>query len=219
MFPVVGVLVLALAGGCASGTWPSSGDAGSGGSDAGRGGELVLPDDAPPRLRRAFEKATSAEEKRDEVQQQTLDIVDAYSPPPAAPVDFGQTADAGEPPADAEVVRPEPGEPTTTPGVVVVEPPAPGDTYRPAPGGPQRAVPAATVPPEVREAIANWVEAQRRRQRACAQIGKELDEAQRRSGTGRSVSAVCSVDDIPAEFLPWLRRLGYDEGELSGRGQ
>nr|BFE70628.1 hypothetical protein GCM10020092_039290 [Actinoplanes digitatis] len=95
---------------------------------------------------------------------------------------------------------------------------APGDTYRPAPGGPQRAVPAATVPPEVREAIANWVEAQRRRQRACAQIGKELDEAQRRSGTGRSVSAVCSVDDIPAEFLPWLRRLGYDEGELSGRG-
>lgn len=198
--------VFLLTTGCTSGREPSGGDAGSAGvTDSGAGDGFELPADASPRLRRAFERAVEAETERDQAQADALAIVEQYPVPSVAP----------EPPTPGPTLPA--GGVTDPPGQSGSDPSATGDTAAPTANADvaaepvQVAPPQPTVPPDVRQGLNEWVEAQRNLIRKCLAVEAEHKTSE---GFGQRVDPVCRAERTPSRFLPWLQLMGYTETAL-----
>ena len=189
---------------------PSTSDPAPAVTNTGRGGGLTLPKNAPPRVRKAVEKAQSAEDERDRIQAEALEIIREH-PPPDVPVATtpGDPAGSSEPCADtacdssAECVS---GCPSLPPPETNPQPPV---QAQPAP--------PPTVPPEVRQAMNAWAQAQRERIQACENAAAEV-QASENSEIGTSTSPLCSADRLPEDFKKWLAILGYNVNDLIYRG-
>jgi hypothetical protein len=178
------------------------------GGHNGGGGGLTLPENAPPRVRRAFEKAKAAEDERDRIQARAMEVIREHPPPSlspgAAPVEPDNPCAEGN------------GGGTCDPSEACVSDCPSGAAEPPGDVPPPAAVPP-TVPPEVREAMNAWAKAQRDRIAACEGAAAEMSNTDD-SGIGQLTSPPCTADRLPDDFTKWLAILGYNVNDLLYKG-
>lgn len=181
------------------------------GGHHGGGGGLTLPENAPPRARKAYENAKAAEEKRDRIQARAMEVVRQHPPPSLSPA--GGSGEPGEP---ANPCAEGNGGATCDPSEECVSD-CPSGAAEP-PGEAPAPAAAPTVPPEVKAAMNAWAQAQRDHRAACGRAAAELNYTDD-SGIGHMTSPLCAPDDpLPDDFKQWLAILGYNVDDLIYKG-
>jgi hypothetical protein len=204
------VTVFLLTTGCTADQAPRPGEPDSVGIGDAGGDGFELPEDASPRLRRAFERAVKAEAERDRAKAEALAAVQRHPVPsmPPVPPAGGPTLPAGGEtgPTPGGETGPTPGQPDPTAGTATMPPAWAAEQ----PAEPMQVAPL-TVPSDVREGIKRWVEAQQNAIRQCQTVQAERPTSGK---TGRHVDPVCLAEGTPDAFLPWLHLMGYTEDTL-----
>ncbi|GAA2862888.1 hypothetical protein GCM10010517_21930 [Streptosporangium fragile] len=174
--------------------------AGCGGDGTSAG--LTLPEDAPSHVRQAYREAEKAEEERDELEREAIDVVEDV------PVPTGTPTPSAPPP-----------DPSPSPSGDVSPPASPTDPGQPADPPPSTSpvkgaqLGRSFVPQEIAAAVRAWVDAQKEWIRRCIAAQAEVDEVNN-SGVGRITQPLCEADTPPPELVPWIRILGIDVDSL-----